>query len=122
MARLISLSNFCVDIKDRWGNTVALLVEALRYKSEGQGFELPKMSLEFFIDIILSAALWHWGDSTSNRNEYEEYFLGGQRRPVRKSDNLTTVLCRLFRNTGSLSFLETLGPVQACNGIVLPFY
>jgi hypothetical protein len=31
----------------------------------------PMVSLEFFIDIILPVALW-----PSNRNEYQEYFLG----------------------------------------------
>jgi len=25
---------------------------------------------------ILPVALWPWGDSASNRNEYQEYFLG----------------------------------------------
>jgi len=34
------------------------------------------VSLEFFIDIILLAALWLGVDSSSNRNEYQEYFLG----------------------------------------------
>jgi hypothetical protein len=34
------------------------------------------VSLEFFIDIILPAALWPSGWITSNRNEYQEYFLG----------------------------------------------
>ena len=34
----------------------------------------PMVSLEFFIDIILPAATWV--DSASNRNEYQEYFLG----------------------------------------------
>jgi len=38
----------------------------------------PMVSLEFFIDIILPAAQCPWGDSASNRNEYQEYFLGGK--------------------------------------------
>jgi hypothetical protein len=38
---------------------VTQLVEALRYKPEGRGID-SLMSLEFFIDIILPAALWHW--------------------------------------------------------------
>jgi hypothetical protein len=38
----------------------------------------PMVSLEFFIDIILPAALWPTGvDSAPNRNEYQEYFLWG---------------------------------------------
>jgi hypothetical protein len=28
-----------------------------------------------FIDIILLASLYHWGDPAPNRNEYQEYFL-----------------------------------------------
>jgi len=36
---------------------VAQLVEALRYKPGGSGFDSPIVSLEFIIDIILPAAL-----------------------------------------------------------------
>jgi hypothetical protein len=32
------------------------------------------VSLEFFIDITLLAALWRWIVSTSNINEHQEYF------------------------------------------------
>jgi len=39
---------------------VAHLLEALRYKPEDRRFDFPIMSLEFFIDIILPAALWSW--------------------------------------------------------------
>jgi hypothetical protein len=35
----------------------------------------PMMSLEFFIDVILPAALWL---SNSDRNKYQEYILGGK--------------------------------------------
>jgi hypothetical protein len=34
------------------------------------------VSLEFFIEIILLEALCPSVDSASNRNEYQEYFLG----------------------------------------------
>jgi hypothetical protein len=38
---------------------------------------------------------------------------------VFKDDNLTTFMCRLSRNSGSLNLLEPSGPVQACNGVAL---
>jgi hypothetical protein len=42
-------------------------------------------------------------------------------RPVRKADNLTTILCRCQeKKSGNLNFLETSGPPQACNGTALP--
>jgi hypothetical protein len=36
---------------------VAQLVDALRFKPEGRGIDTPMVSLEFFIDIVLPAAL-----------------------------------------------------------------
>jgi len=38
---------------------VTLLFGALRYNTEGCGFD-SWWSLEFFIDVILPAALWPW--------------------------------------------------------------
>jgi hypothetical protein len=51
------------------------VVKALRYKPERSRDRFPMVS-EFFIDIILPAALGHGVDPASNRNEYQEYFLG----------------------------------------------
>jgi len=34
--------------------------EALFYKPEGRGFQFPKVSLGFFIDLIVLAAIWPW--------------------------------------------------------------
>jgi hypothetical protein len=45
----------------------------------------------------------HYGpgvDSASNRNEYQEYFLG-VKRPVRTADNITTFICQLSINLGT---------------------
>jgi hypothetical protein len=39
---------------------MAQLVEALRYKPERREVRFPMVSLEFFIDIIVSVALWPW--------------------------------------------------------------
>ena len=36
---------------------VVHLFEALRYKPKGRGFDSPWVSMEFFIDMILPAAL-----------------------------------------------------------------
>jgi len=47
----------------------------LCYKSKGRWFDSRWCHWEFLIDIIRS----HYGpgvDSASNRNEYQEYFLG----------------------------------------------
>jgi hypothetical protein len=41
-------------------------------------------------------------------------------RPVRKADNLTTILRRV-KKSGNFNFLEPSGPLQACNGTALPF-
>ena len=76
----------------------------------------------FFIDIKCFRS--HYGpgvDSSSNRNEYQEYFLGVKGgRYVR----LTTLppSWAVVTKSGSLNFLEPSGPVQACNGTALPFY
>ena len=39
-------------------------------------------------------------ESASNRNEYQEYFLGAE-RPVRWADKLNTFMCILSRNLGA---------------------
>ena len=44
----------------------------------------------------------------------------GQRRPVRRADNLPPS-CAVITKSGNLNFLEPSGPVQACNWTVLPF-
>ena len=51
------------------------MVEALRYKPEGSGFD----SLWCHWNVSFTSFRTHYGpkvDSDSNRNEYQEYFLG----------------------------------------------
>jgi hypothetical protein len=60
----------------------------------------PIVSLEFFIDNRSRPNYGPRVDSASNRNEYQEY-LFGERRPMRRADNLTTFMCRLSWNLGA---------------------
>jgi hypothetical protein len=56
---------------------VAQLVEALRYKPKGRG-SIPDIYWDF---SLIKSFRPHHGpgiDSASNRNEYQEYFLGGK--------------------------------------------
>ena len=80
------------------------------------------VSLEFFIDIKSFRS--HYGpgvDSASNRNEYQEHFLGDKNgRCVR----LTTLppSCAVVMKSGNLNFVEPSGPLRACNGTALPLH
>ena len=80
---------------------------------------IPTGVIGVFIDIKSFRS--HYGpgvDSASNRNEYREYFLGVKcGRCVR----LATLppSCAVVTKPGKLNFLETSGPVQACNGTAL---
>ena len=70
----------------------------------------------FFSDIKSFRS--HYGpgvDSASNRNEYQEYFLGGKGgRCVRLT--ILPPSCAAVTESGSLNFREPSGPVEACNG------
>jgi len=83
-------------------------------KARRKSVWLLMVSLEFFIHIILPVTLWPWGDLASNRNGYQEYFLGikgGQ------CVGLTTLpsSCADWKSWG-LKLLEASEPVQTCRG------
>jgi hypothetical protein len=67
------------------------------------------MSLEFFVDLILPAALSSWVDSASNRNEYQAYF---QRSKGGQCVGLT--ILPIVWKSGSLSLLTPQGPYTHC--------
>jgi len=58
-------------------------------------------------------------DSVSNRNEYQECFLGAKAAGA-QGWQLNHLHVLIVLKSGSLNLLEPSGPVQACNGIALP--
>jgi len=94
-------------------------VKVLCYKSEGRWFD-PRWCQWIF--HWLKFFLSHYGrgfDLASNRNEYQEQFLGVKSgRCVR----LTTLppSCAVVTKSGNLNFRESSGPVQDSNGTALP--
>ena len=60
------------------GYAVAQLVEALRYKQEGRGFDSRRCHWNFSLTKSFRPQYGPGVDSASNRNEYQEYFLGGK--------------------------------------------
>ena len=68
----IFLTNF--HLQQTQGYAVAQLVEALRYKPEGRGFVHWNFSLTKSFRLQCGPGV----DSASDRNEYQEYFLGGR--------------------------------------------
>ena len=99
---------------------MAQLVEALRYKLEGRGFD-SRCHGNFSLTQSFRPRYGLGVGSASNRNEYQEYFLGGKGG---RCVGLTTLppSCAIVLKSGSLSLLEPSGPVQACNGIALPLH
>jgi len=58
------------------GHTVAQFVEALRYKLEGRGLLSRWCHWNFSLAQSFRPYYGPGVDSASNRNEYQEYFLG----------------------------------------------
>ena len=72
-----SSSHFGLPNASFMGTAVAQWLKCCATKSEGRWFDSSRVSLEFFIDIKSFRS--HYGpvvDSASNRNEYQEHFLG----------------------------------------------
>jgi len=93
---------------------------SLLYKSEGRGFDYRWCHWNFSLTYSLRP---HYGpgvDSTSNRNKYQECFLGVKAAGA-QGWQLYHFHVPIVLKSGNLNLLEPSGPVQACNGIALHF-
>jgi hypothetical protein len=56
----------------------------------------PLRSLDFWIDLIIPAALWHLGRLSLYQNWVTGIFLGDKRRPARKADDFKAICEPIF--------------------------
>jgi hypothetical protein len=97
------------------------LVEALRYKLEGGGFDSRRCHWNFSLTQSFRP---HYGpevDSASNRNKYHEYFLGVKAAGAR-ADNLTTFMCRLSGHLGASTSWNPQGLSRSLIGLIYLFF
>jgi len=107
---------FFIQLRDSVGHAVAQLVEALRCKPECRGFDSRWCHWNFSLTWSFRPHYGSGVDSASNRNEYQEYFLGV------KADGAQGwqpyhLHVPIVLKSGSPNLLEPSGPVQAANGI-----
>jgi len=78
------------------------------------------VSAVFYWHKILPMALWPWGPLSLEQKWVQGAFSGGKDgRCVRLT--ILPQSCSVVMKSGNLNFLETSGPLQACNGTTLPF-
>jgi hypothetical protein len=84
---------FPMHLYKKW-HAVTQLVDALRYKLTGRGFDFRRCHWNFSLTSSFRPHYGHRAHTSSNRNENQ------QRRPARRADSLTTLMCRLSWNLG----------------------
>jgi hypothetical protein len=96
------------------GYAVVQLVEALHYKPEGV---IPVGVIGIFERLNPSGRTMALGTAQPLTEMSTGGISWGQRQLLHRTDNLTTFMWQLSRNSGSLNLLQSYGPVQACIGI-----
>jgi hypothetical protein len=71
------------------------VVEELHYKPEGSGIDSQWCHWNFSFTLFFRPHHGPGVNLTSNRNEYQGYFLGVKAAGARRADNLATFMCRL---------------------------
>ena len=121
LLRYYQILFFSFRITEISGTAVAQWLRRCAANREVAG-SIPAGVSGFFIDIKSFRSHYVPGvDSSSNRKDYQQYFLGGKGGRCLRLTNLTPS-CAVVTKSGNLNFLEPSGPVQACNALHYYYY
>ena len=82
----------------------------------------PMVSLAFFVDIILTSALWPLGRLSPWQKWLPGIFPREWSPPVRRADNLTTFMCRLSWNLGAFTIWNPQGLSRPVMGLLYLYF
>jgi hypothetical protein len=100
----------------KWGHAVAYSVEVLCYKPEGRGFEC-RWGGFFQVTYSFQAQYGPGVDSASNRNEYQECFLGVTGDRHLRLTTISPFVSRFSRKCESLDAWQLYGSLRPITGI-----
>jgi hypothetical protein len=105
-----------IHVHINWGHAVVQLVEALRYKPKGFGFDSRWYHWNFLFNWYFRPHSHSGVDPFSTRNKYHEYLLGVKAAGAYSWQTYHLNLPNILKY-GNLNLLETSGTVQACKAI-----
>ena len=106
---------FCV------GHAVAQLVQAMRYKPECRGFDFRFCRWNFPLPQSFQPHYISLGSTQPLTEVSTRYITWGVKAAGRRADRSYYLHVSIVLDSARLKLLEPSGPVQACNGVVLPY-
>jgi hypothetical protein len=111
----LKLCNYWVKISKFASSQSKFKTVNICLKYDGQVSIPGRTNRNFFVALVLSSALWPWGRTVSNTNEYQEYLKESKDGRCLGLTTLPSPCVDFLEVLAVSKLLETQGTVQDCN-------